>query len=457
EQDGIAFATVPLSAHDYRGYYRGYANRVLWPLFHTQLHRVEFQRQDLLAYERVNKQLARRLTSLLKAEDIIWAHDYHLIPLASELRRLKVHQPIGFFLHIPFPPYEVLRTLPGHEDLLRWLCAYDLLGFQTELDLKAFLHAAEDGLGARIHPGAVSLHGARTHTGVFPIGIDVEEVMNQAARGRTAIYGRRLLRSLSSRTLITGVDRLDYTKGLVERFRAYERLLERYPHYHGQVVFMQIAEPSRADVLQYQELRRSLEALAGEINGRYSDYDWVPLRYVNKGFARSTVLGFLALSGVGLITSLQDGMNLVAKEFTAAQDPGDPGALVLSKFAGAARELKDALLVNPYDIENVAESIAKAIEMPMTERRRRWESNMQVLRKHDITAWRRGFINMLRDCAADKLVDSSWQNRLSGSRYVAPTVDYLEIGSAIHQHPERSKWLNAKSVVTSTTRVLKSS
>ncbi|MGH8605726.1 MAG: alpha,alpha-trehalose-phosphate synthase (UDP-forming) [Gammaproteobacteria bacterium] len=243
--------------------------------------------------------------------------------------------------------------------------------------------------------------------------------------------------------LITGVDRLDYTKGLEERFRAYQRLLELHPHYHRHVVFMQIAEPSRADVPQYEALRRSLEALAGEINGRYSDDDWVPLRYINKGFARSIVLGFLALSGVGLITSLRDGMNLVAKEFTAAQDPGDPGALVLSKFAGAARELKGAILVNPYDIESMAEGIAKAIEMPLTERRRRWESNMQVLKKNDITAWRRGFINMLKDCSADK-VDPSWQNRLSGSRYGVPNVDYLQTGSAIHNHPERSKWLNAK-------------
>jgi trehalose 6-phosphate synthase len=372
-------------------------------LFHTQLHRVAFQRQDLLAYERVNKQLARRLVSLLKAEDLIWAHDYHLIRLASELRRLKVHQPIGFFLHIPFPPYEILRTLPGHEDLLRCLCAYDLLGFQTGLDLNAFLHAAEQGLGARIHPdGAVSLGGARTYAGVFPIGIDVGEVMSQAARGRNAMYGQRLLRSLVNRKLITGVDRLDYSKGLVERFRAYERLLEHHSDYHGHVVFMQIAEPSRADVPEYQAIRRTLEALAGEINGRYSNYDWVPLRYLNKGFARSTVLGFLALSRIGLITSLRDGMNLVAKEFIAAQDSTDPGALVLSKLAGAACELKDAILVNPYETDDVAEGIARAIEMPINERRRRWKNAMDVLRKQDITAWRRGFINMLRDCATDK-------------------------------------------------------
>jgi trehalose 6-phosphate synthase len=423
EQDGVSFATVPLSGHDYRGYYRGYANRVLWPLFHTQLHRVEFQRQDLAAYLRVNRQLARRLASLLKAEDIIWAHDYHLIPLAAELRRLQVHKPVGFFLHVPFPPYEVLRTRPGHEDLLRWLCTYNLLGFQTDLDLKAFLQAAEEGLGAKILPdGAVSLHVARTYTGVFPIGIDVEEVTSQAARGRNAISGRRLLRSVVSRKLITGVDRLDYTKGLLERFRAYERLLELYPHYHRYVVFMQIAEPSRADVPQYQALRRSLEALAGEINGRHSDYDWVPLRYINKGFARSTVLGFLALSGIALVTSLRDGMNLVAKEFVAAQTPSDPGALVLSKFAGAARELKDAILVNPYDTENMAEGIAKALEMSLNERRRRWQANMHVLRKHDVAAWRQGFINMLRECASEK-VGPSW--RSGGVRYVVPAADYL--------------------------------
>lgn len=403
DQDRITFATLALSTQDYREYYRGYANRVLWPLFHTQLHRVEFQRQDLAGYERVNKQFARRLVPLLKGEDIIWVHDYHFIRMGCELRRLKVSQPLGFFLHIPFPPYEVLRTLPGHEGLLRCLCAYDLLGFQTELDRKAFLYSVEEALGAKIHAdGVVSLSGARIYSGVFPIGIDVEEVMSQAARGRQAPYGRRLIRSLANRTLITGVDRLDYSKGLVERFHAYQRLLDLHSAYHRNVVFMQIAEPSRGDVPDYQAIQHTLEALTGEINGRFSDYDWVPLRYINKGFARATVLGFLALSRVGLITSLRDGMNLVAKEYVAAQDPAEPGVLVLSQFAGAARELKDALLVNPYDIDDVVEGIARAIEMPMSERRRRWKNNMQLLRQNDITAWRCRFINMLRECAIDK-------------------------------------------------------
>jgi len=276
EQDNITFATVSLSKRDYDAYYKGFANQVLWPLFHYRLNLMDFQRGYLLGYQRVNAQFAAGLRSLVEPDDLVWIHDYHCIPLGEELRNAGLMQRLGFFLHIPFPPFDVLRACPCHIALLRWLCAYDLVGFQTAYDQRAFLDAVTCGLGAKVRGDEVTLNGYRLRTGVYPIGIDVEEVATQAARGRVGKQGRRLQDSLGGRQLITGVDRLDYSKGLMERFRAFGRLLENYPSNRNQVVFLQIAQPSRSDVPEYDEIRHTLDGVAGEINGRYSEYDWTP-------------------------------------------------------------------------------------------------------------------------------------------------------------------------------------
>ncbi|MGO8915811.1 MAG: alpha,alpha-trehalose-phosphate synthase (UDP-forming) [Stellaceae bacterium] len=400
ESDEITYARLDLARRDYDQYYNGFANRVLWPLFHYRPELMEYRREDFAGYLRVNRQFAVRLAPLLKPQDMIWVHDYHLMPLADELRRLGVEQPIGFFLHTPFPAAEMFRTLPSHSQLMQAMCAFDLVGFQTESDVAGFRDYLLRYAGAApAGAGAIGAFGRRLHLAAFPIGIDVEAIAGLAAQSAGARQMKRLQESLRQRHLIIGVDRLDYSKGLPQRFKAFERTLERFPELRGHVTLMQVAPPTRSEVPEYTQIRRSLETAAGHINGRFAEFDWMPLRYLNKSFNHRTLCGFMRAARVGLVTPLRDGMNLVAKEYVAAQDPEDPGALVLSCLAGAAQELTDALLVNPFDVDGVAEAIHQALVMPREERIERWQSMMAVLRRNDIAAWRESFVTALGDAA----------------------------------------------------------
>jgi len=391
------YPTIDLSPGDYTEYYMGFANRSLWPLFHYRLDLTSFHRNDFNGYVRVNRLFAERLAPLLEPDDLVWVHDYHLIPLGQELRQAEVRQPTGFFLHTPFPVPEILEALPGYEWLMRALCAYDVVGFQTELDLRAFQEYIEYDAGGTVLPeGVIEAFGRRFFAAAFPIGIDVKSVARDAEKAVNSMQTRKLLDSARGKQIIIGVDRLDYSKGLVERFRAFQRLLEIYPDNRGNVSFIQIAPPSRIDVPEYAEIRRDLETTAGHINGRFAELEWVPIRYLNRSFSHRALAGFFRVSRVALVTPLRDGMNLVAKEYVAAQDPKNPGVLVLSRFAGAARELTSAILVNPYNQEEVAEALERALKMPLEERRNRWQAMMTTLRENDIAIWRDRFLGTLR-------------------------------------------------------------
>lgn len=401
EHGPFTSATLNLSQRDYNEYYLGFANRVLWPLFHFRGSLVDYSRQDFAGYLRVNRKFARSLVPMLVPQDLVWVHDYHLIPLGRELRRLDCSQPIGFFLHTPFPPAELLRVLPNHRDLVEALCAYDLVGFQTKSDLHGFsdyllrLAGAED-----LGHGVLRAFGRIVRAQVFPIGIDAATIAAQAKAADGTRQMQRLGQSLGQRTLMIGVDRLDYSKGLPARFRAFGQLLETYPEARGQIVFMQIAPPSRSEVPEYQEIRRSLAAVAGNINSRYGEFDWTPLRYINKSFNHRVLTGFFRASRIGLVTPLRDGMNLVAKEYVASQPAADPGVLVLSCFAGAAQELGEAVVVNPHDIEGMAEAIRQGLTMSLGERKERWAAMMATIERNDITAWRESFIGALSGSGA---------------------------------------------------------
>jgi trehalose 6-phosphate synthase len=402
-EGSMRLATLDLSPTDHAEYYIGFSNRVLWPLFHFRSSLVEYSRKNHEGYLRVNKAFARALAPILREEDLLWVHDYHLIPLGQELRRLGQRQPIGFFLHTPFPPAELFRVLPNHLDLARALCAYDLIGFQTASDTHSFRdylsrYGGADDLGE----GVFSAFGRIVRTQVFPISIDVDAVAARAAATDGSRHVQRLRQSLGDRALMIGVDRLDYSKGLLARFQAYGHLLEAYPQTHGRIVFIQVAPPSRSEVPEYRDIRKSLETAAGRINGRNSEFDWTPLRYMNKGFSHRVLTGFFRASRIALVTPLRDGMNLVAKEYVASQKPEDPGVLILSSFAGAADELSEAVLVNPYDIEGMAEAIRLGLEMPLSERRERWSAMMRVLRKNDLAAWREGFLEALGAAGASR-------------------------------------------------------
>ena len=403
-KDDIEFATIALNESDYEHYYNGYSNRVLWPVCHYLLDFLQYDTEDFDAYRRVNSLFARKLASLLRPDDVIWVHDYHLIPLAAELRSAGIDNPIGFFLHVPFPAFEALRAVPGHEYLLRSLCAYDVLGFHTERDLAAFKTCLQEPIvdAKFIDRNRMKLHGGILIADVFPIGVDIAEIQALSAEANSSKSVRRMVKSLDERQLIIGVDRLDYSKGLHQRFCSYERLLEKYPNAQNNVTLMQIAPPTRVGVRAYDEIRAQLEQDSGRINGRFASSDWVPIRYLNKGIGRKPLMGFFRNADVGLVTPVRDGMNLVAKEYVVAQDPDDPGMLVLSSLAGAACELTDAVIVNPYDRDSVADGIATAITMSLDERRERHAAMMQVLKKNDITAWRTRFVDALLQRAGSK-------------------------------------------------------
>lgn len=399
EQAGnIRYVTIDLSRRDHDDYYNGFANRTLWPLLHFRVDLVDYSRETYAAYRRVNALFAEKLAALLNDDDIVWVHDYHLIPLAGLLREHGVCCRMGFFLHVPMPSSDLLAALPQHGQLFEGLSAYDLIGFQTDRDLERFQdYVRLFGRGRVIEHGVLeTARGRRLRAGAFPISIDTTRIAEQAAAAVSKAGVKRLAESLSGRILTIGVDRLDYSKGLPERFRAFERYLQRYPEQLGKLTYLQIAPVSRGEVSEYQTLRSELERLAGHINGGHAEADWTPMRYVNRNYPHAALAGFYRLARVALVTPLRDGMNLVAKEFVAAQDPDDPGVLVLSTFAGAARELTSALLVNPYDLDGVADALAIAAAMPLEERQQRWRQMMAHLQIHDITAWRRSFIDALR-------------------------------------------------------------
>ena len=392
----VVYATVNLSSQDYEEYYAGFANSVLWPLLHYRLDLTDFSRRDMAGYHRVNAGFARQLMPLLRDDDLIWVHDYHLIPLCQSLREAGARQRIGFFLHIPWPATQVLLALPNHRSLVRALLSYDVVGFQTDTDRECFLdYIRAEGRGVAMPDGEVRAYGERALVGTFPIGIDTAEIVRTSAGAAMGTQAARLRESVRGRKLIIGVDRLDYTKGLIERIGAYEHLLANHPEYRRNVVFLQITPPSRAGMADYESIRHAVQDAAGELNGRYAAFDWTPFRYLNRGFNRTTVMGFLRQSQIGLITPLRDGMNLVAKEFVAAQPRNNPGVLVLSRFAGAAAELDGALVVNPHDIEGVGDALYRGLAMPLAERKERWRRMMSRLRQWDVHAWREAFLGAL--------------------------------------------------------------
>ncbi len=381
----LTLATLDLGEEDYKRYYQGFANATLWPTLHYRLGLAQFSRDDYAGYRRVNQAFAGTLAPLLRPDDLVWVHDFHLFPFGASLRARGCRHRIGFFLHVPFPPGDLLAALPRAEELLADLAAYDVIGVQTAQDA-ANLRTALAALGHAEAAGRVEAH---------PIGIDGEAFAQMAARAVAAPEAVRLRESLVGRALAIGVDRLDYTKGLPQRFCGFGQLLDRFPAQRGRLSYLQVAPVSRGDVAQYRALRRELDEWVGRINGEHADPDWTPLRYMTRVVARPTVAGFMRVARIGLVTPLRDGMNLVAKEYVAAQDPEDPGALVLSRFAGAAPQLEGALLVNPLDPDEIAEALDQALSMPREERLARWRPMMAAVRAGSARDWCRGFLQAL--------------------------------------------------------------
>jgi trehalose 6-phosphate synthase len=400
-KDGVTYASIDFDQAEYRDFYLGFCNGTLWPLFHYFVDGFRYSDEQYEAYQRVNQRYARTLAPLLEPDDLIWVHDYHLFPLAQKLREAGATQPMGLFLHIPFPNIEVLRVLPVYGELLQAMLAYDVLGFQTETDAQAFRSAVAYVWGESVLTSSrtVTLGGRDIVTGVFPIGVDVDVIQREAVESLNTEPVKRMIAGMLGRRLMIGVDRLDYSKGLVERFKAYERFLETHPENQNRVSFLQIAPLSRGAVRAYAEIRRDLEQTTGRTNGRFADTDWTPIRYLNRNFPHDVLMGFMRSALIGIVTPVRDGMNLVAKEFVAAQDPADPGVLILSTLAGAARELSSAVMVNPYDSRGMAHAIQQAFNMPLAERRDRHAAMIEVLMRNSITAWHTSFVDTLESLA----------------------------------------------------------
>ncbi|MDE2380397.1 trehalose-6-phosphate synthase [Bradyrhizobium sp.] len=397
-----ALATLDLPAAHYGGYYEGFANSALWPALHSRSDLIRVSHGDYLSYREVNAFMARALLRFRKEKTAFWVQDYHFLALGAELRQLGVDDPIGFFLHTPWPVPAVMQGVPHHRELIEAMLAFDLLGFQTEEDRGNFLAYAGGDLGLAVEDGVVVSGHGRTRCQVFPIGIDAEKFAQYATKAISHPDVSRLRRSLNGEKLAIGVDRLDYSKGLVNRINAFDRLWTEQPHLVRGISLLQIATPSRGNIEAYGNLQNEVARLVSDVNGRHGEVDWTPIRYLNKGFGQAVLAGLYRTAQVGVVTPLHDGMNLVAKEYVAAQNPADPGVLVLSKFAGAANELDTALVVNPHDIDGMVRAISIAVSMPLTERRMRWEAMMEKLRRHTIRQWSAEFVAALEKSRSER-------------------------------------------------------
>ncbi|MBV1830653.1 trehalose-6-phosphate synthase [Komagataeibacter sp. AV436] len=400
QAEGVEYATIGLTPAEHRNYYTGFSNATLWPLMHSLPEHIHFERRELATYWSVNQRFCENLLPLLRPDDIIWIHDYHLLPLPALLRRSGVRQPIGFFLHTPFPAPDMLATAPDGGTFLRDLLRADLLGFQTADDTANFIFAATRTAGAVLKDeDTLVFEGHVVRVGTFPVEIDPQAFARVAAAAADSQDLKRLSGSLAGRKLIFGVDRMDPTKGLDHRLAGYERMLETYPERERQVTFLQIAAESRTEVESYKALRKKLELQIGKLNAHRGQADWTPLRFLTRGSPRPTVAGYMRLADIGYITPLRDGMNLVAKEFIAAQDPENPGVLILSRLAGAANQLDAALLVNPLDHDGMADALERALAMPAAEKRERWQACWNAIANRTALGWGLSFLKLLESTA----------------------------------------------------------
>lgn len=393
----LQYATIDLTREEHERYYNDFSNATLWPLLHSMPDHMSYDRRSALVYRQVNERLTEALAPLLRSTDLVWVHDYHLMAMPTLLRGRGVVAPIGFFLHIPFPSPDMLASVPEAGALIRDLLAADLLGFQTANDVDNFSSAAHRLCGATRLPSGNGLlfNGRRVRLGAFPVEIEAREFAETARKAWHTPATERLRRSLQGQRLILGVDRMDPTKGLLQRLQGFRRLLETRPDWRKRTTLLQIAAESRKDVSVYQELRLSIDQEAGAINADWGEPEWTPLRVLARGSPRSAVAGFMREARVGLVTPLRDGMNLVAKEYIAAQDPQDPGVLILSRFAGAARQLTSALLVNPHDPDELADAMDKALTMSLAERQERWQVSWRAIEMNTPIVWGRSFLSSL--------------------------------------------------------------
>ena len=396
EVEGMSLASVSLSKDEFEGFYNVFSNRALWPILHGFPHKAVISHDAYEVYRNVNRKYAAFLIDLLRPGDLVWVHDYHLFPLGHELRKLGWTGRIGFFLHIPFPPSEIFGILPWARELLTCLFDYDLVGLQTPKYVHNLQESLSDELEAELIGDTVHHQDRTTKVRSFPVGADVQAFREMAQSQAPTPVSRFLEDSPKDRQLLLGVDRLDYTKGIVQRMQAVERLLDDHPELRGYVTLVQISAPSRVTIPEYARERERLDSLVGRINGKFGEPHWMPIHPLHRSYSQQDLAHLYREADACLVTPLRDGMNLVAKEFVASQT-SDPGVLVLSRFCGAAESMHDALMVNPYDFQETASAIYRALTMPRPERQRRWEALFDDVSGHTAHDWCYSFLSALGD------------------------------------------------------------
>ena len=393
ELEDMRLVPVDLSQEEIESYYERFSNGVIWPLFHYLIHLLPVHFDDWDSYVQVNKRFAEITASVYKPGDTVWVHDYQLCLVPAFLRRLIPDAKIGFFLHIPFPSSEVFRILPAREEILEGILGADLVGFHTFSYMRHFSSALIRISGKEPAINQVYHEGRHVNLGIFPISIDAKK-FDELSRDPDVIKEKDNFTSDSEEFIILGVDRLDYTKGIRRRLFAIERFFENYPEYRGRIRYIQIAVPTRENVDAYEEFRSEINRLVGEINGKYGTVHSTPIHYLNQSFDINTIVSLYRAADVMLVTPLRDGMNLVAKEFVASRSDED-GVLVLSEYAGASYELGEALIVNPYDIDEVSEAIYDALAMKPSERKIRMKAMRERVFSQDVHFWANSFIEKL--------------------------------------------------------------
>ena len=433
---GYDLEPVVLTPEELECYYHGFSNEILWPLFHDMPDRCNYDPGYWPVYRRVNHKFAETIVRSTAENDYVWVQDYHLLLAAEELRAIGARRRVGFFLHIPFPPLDMLMKLPWRFQVLRGMLEYDLLGFQTARDLRNFVQCIRTLIpGLRVSAGrkmgaTVTTPDQRSlRLGAFPIGIDYGKFSRAAESQEVADRAWYIHEALPERKLILGVDRLDYTKGIPHRIRALADLLERYPEYHRKITFIQVVVPSRTEVPEYQELKNEVEQLVGQVNGRFTMSGWTPIHYIYRPLEPEELVAYYRTCELVLITPLKDGMNLVAKEYCACSL--DDGVLIMSEFAGAAAQLQSgALLVNPFDIQGTADTMHRALAMPRDERRSRMKRLRRVVARQSVFWWVDSFLQaaIARDLASFPEVDDFVPQPPADAGPGAPDRDIVDPG-----------------------------
>jgi len=392
EKPTYTLKRIPLTKKEIENYYHGFSNRVLWPLFHLFIEKMQPKDRYWDAYKKVNKKFAQYILAEFNKDDFIWVHDYHLSLVPSFIKQKEPKAKIAFFWHIPWPPWEIFCTLPWRNELFEGILKSDFIAFHTSSYVTNFLNCAQRLPGTKINMRKKTIYfkGHTTKIKHFALGVSYNEYHRLANSSFLLKKSEKLKKLYRNKKLVLGIDRLDYTKGILQRIKAFELFLEENPRYREKVVLIQIASPSRNKIEEYLTMKKEIDEAVGRINGKYRNETWTPVMYFSKEISQNSLLAYYRIADIGLLTPLRDGMNLIAKEFIASNNENT--VLILSEFAGASEELTEALKVNPYDLHSISGAIRTAVEMPFDEKRNRFQSMKKKVKAHDSEWWYSNFL-----------------------------------------------------------------